>query len=257
MNTKIGDNAPPGPIPGPTADEVARVEELTKAANLWLAATERKDAAGRTVRLIDDETTATRAEDFQAQIRAELEALEDGRKAKNEPLRKAIKANDDAYKPLVTRLEAINEIIRALRTAWLRIVQQRQDEARLAAARAAADAQRLADEAARKAREAEHLTIEMVVESESAAETAAAATKAAEAALAAKPQQHGDFTKRAGSLRTFWSAAIDDWSAALAYYADNPKVRAAVQELADADARRLKETMRVPGIRAVGEQRAV
>jgi hypothetical protein len=57
------------------------------------------------------------------------------------------------------------------------------------------------------------------------------------------------------SMRPYWRARIDDWGMAVEHFADHPKVRAVVQELADAAAR-AKEKEPIEGIEFVNEGRA-
>jgi hypothetical protein len=57
------------------------------------------------------------------------------------------------------------------------------------------------------------------------------------------------------SMRPYWRARIDDWDLAIAHFAGHPKVRSAVQELADAAARgKTKEP--IEGVEFVNEGRA-
>jgi len=57
------------------------------------------------------------------------------------------------------------------------------------------------------------------------------------------------------SMRPYWSARIDDWDLAIAHFAEHPKLRAVVQELADAAARaKVKEP--IEGVEFVNEGRA-
>lgn len=57
------------------------------------------------------------------------------------------------------------------------------------------------------------------------------------------------------SMRPYWRARIDNWGMAVEHFADHPKVRAVVQELADAAAR-AKEKEPIEGIEFVNEGRA-
>lgn len=57
------------------------------------------------------------------------------------------------------------------------------------------------------------------------------------------------------SMRPYWRARIDDWGMAVEHFADHPKVRAVVQELADAAAR-AKEKEPIEGVEFINEGRA-
>mgnify|MGYP001083385542 CR=1 FL=1 len=57
------------------------------------------------------------------------------------------------------------------------------------------------------------------------------------------------------SMRPHWSARIDDWGMAIAHFAEHPKLRAVVQELADAAAR-AKVKKPIAGVEFVNEGRA-
>ncbi len=57
------------------------------------------------------------------------------------------------------------------------------------------------------------------------------------------------------SMRPYWRARIDNWGMAVEHFADHPKVRAVVQELADAAAR-AKEKEPIEGVEFVNEGRA-
>lgn len=233
----IGHNAPPDPM----QPIRLRVENLLAMANRWL----------KSVTEVTDAETAAKCEDFYTQVRKELAKLEVDRKAINKPLRDEIADNDAMFKPLTTTLTAIQTVVSKLRDGWLRREQQRQDRERIEAARKLAEAQ----EAARKAAEKPAETVQdiiLVEEAEEAVKTAAATAKQAEAA---KPQIRGEFSARAGALRTFYSAEITNLAHAVAYY--TPQLRDAVQQLADADARKMKDDLAVPGVRLKTEERGV
>ena len=57
------------------------------------------------------------------------------------------------------------------------------------------------------------------------------------------------------SMRPYWRARIDNWEMAVEHFADHPKVRAVVQELADAAAR-AKEKEPIEGVEFINEGRA-
>jgi KTSC domain len=78
---------------------------------------------------------------------------------------------------------------------------------------------------------------------------AADASAAADAAMRAKPMVKGNNTARASGLRTYWYAELIDYDAAVAHYKTQPEVRDVVAQLANQDARKLKNTgATIPGI---------
>ena len=113
------------------------------------------------------------------------------------------------------------------------------EEAKLEAKRAAAraEAQRLADEAAAKARAAAAHDLTAREEAEAKVAEAEAAARAAKAADAERAHAHG--SGRAQGLRSRTVAQITDLNAAVRFYwtDDATPFRELVQRLADADAR--------------------
>lgn len=227
----------------PLAPIRLRVEALLLNANRWAKVPD-----------IVTAEEAARLEDAYTQVRkyaSDSGTLETERKAMNKPLRDEIAENDAQFKPLMTGLQAALKILSKLRDGWLRKVQAEQDRLRLEAARALA----AAAEAARKAAEKPAETVEDIIMVEEAQEAVAAAESTARQAEQARPQIKGEFSARAGALRTFYSAEIVDLAAAVAHY--TPRLRDAVQTLANADAREQKNALAVPGVKLKTEERGV
>lgn len=245
------DNAPPDPLT-PIRE---RVDLLIANTNLWMKTTERQAAGEPIRREIMTPEEAQKLEDFFDQIRKEIKKLETDRKAINKPFEDAVKANNNAFRPFSSALTAIQSILEPIRTLWYKKEEDRLAAEALEKARIAAEEKRRAEEAKRAAEAA--ATVEDIIVADEAEERAEEAAKVAEAAQEARPQVRGEYTQRAGSLRTFWTAKITDYPKALAHYANDPKVVDAVQLLANADARANKNDLAVPGVVAVSEERAV
>lgn len=226
----------------------ARVEAMVAVGNAWAKVPE-----------IETPDQAAKCEDAFVRVRKEIAKLDEERKEINKPLRKEIDANNETFDGLSRPLRACLDFLSKLRTGWLRKEQARQDRERLEAAARAEEAARVAREATEAAAKAS--TVEDIVIAEEAQEKAVDAAAAADAAMRAKPQIRGEFTSRAGSFRTFWSAELTDLDAALAFYMKNPATRAIIQEtvqaIADAHARKVKSALGVPGVRVKSEERAV
>ena len=219
-----------------------RTNDLVEAANEWL----------KTVKEITDEPTTKAADDFLGQIKDELAAMDADRKKINKPHDDAIAANNSQFRPLVALLTKSKELLSPLKTAWLQ-----REKARLAAERAAKEAAALkamqeAEEAARRAAS----SVEAAVRADEAQERAQALLDDAQKASTAKAQVRGDYMARASGLRTYWSAKVEDYDAAVQHYKGHVKVKELIQQLADASAREFKEAMNVPGCKAVSEERA-
>lgn len=240
-NTGIGGNLPPEPI-DPFDAIKRRVEDLVKAANEWLAS----------VPEITDETTATACDSFLSQVKAEIKALDEDRKAINEPHRKAIAENDERFRPITAMLKKVQDLLSPKKTAWLKREQERIAEERRKAEEEALRKLQEAEAAAAK----EPTTVEEAVAAEEKIKAAESAIKMADRLAKAKAQVKGDLSARASGLRTYWHARITDYQAALKHYGEHPKVREVVQSLADADARTQKDALNVPGVEAYSDQKA-
>lgn len=246
----IGGNKPPSPID----DWLPRNAKLVEAADIWLKALEQPVGDGKPpLRKITTEDQAAKAQDFIEQIRKEWKACDDARKAENKPHDDAIKANNEAFRPLLSALEVIANLLKPLQSAWLQEVERRQNEERIRLAREAEQKRKDAEAAAVKAAQA--TSVQDVIKADRAQREAEQAAAAARVAQKAKPQVHGDYSTRAASLKTYWSAKITDYDKALQHYGKTDKVRDLIQSLADTDARSLHEALQVPGVEPVSERR--
>ena len=267
---EIGGNNPP------TALESAA--ELTATANGWLA--DRPE--------FTDAATAKEAGEFVEKLRASKKGLAAAQKADLAPHEQALAGVKAAYRDPASQLEAALSALLARSGAWLT-----KERDRIAAETAAkeAEARRLREEADRLERErveaaqraedekrriadAETSTadeeqaeverqevIEAGIRAAEAARIAKAAEKVAEkkpetAAIKSAPSQ------RAVTLRTYWTAAVTDETAAIESYKDHPTVRkaalAAALQVANEAARTTKdEKAAPPGFRFIKDQRAL
>lgn len=237
----IGGNMPPETI-DPVAVVETRVNDLVQAANAWLAQ----------VKEITDADTAAACDSFLTQVKAEIKAADEERKRLNKPHDEAIKANNDRFRPLTALLTKINDLLNPLKTGWLK-----REQDRLAAeARAAEEEARRKQEEAERATAQEPTTVEDALRIEQAQKEAKDAIKLANRAGKAKAQVRGDLSLRSSGLRTYWFARITDYRKALKHYADRQEVRDVVERLAAADARNMKDALKVPGVESYSEQKA-
>jgi soluble cytochrome b562 len=224
MNATIG----MGHNQGPPFDE-ALLAELTDLAKKQAAAGDAWNAAPP----VEDEATEGKLADYLSGLGASIKRIEDARKAAKQPHLDAGKAVDDAFNPLKKALEARQGAVKWKLGEWLKVKKQRQE----AEARAAREAAQTDD----------------AVEAERKAAAAAVAQKAA--AKAAEPvktqAKSGTGAGRTIGMRTTYKAEILNWAFALKHFGDAPEVREVVQRLADAEARRQKEALAIPGVRVI------
>lgn len=235
----MGHNQPPTDIYAPYRD---RTNDIVEAANVWF----------KTIKEITDEPTAKAADDFLAQIRDELVAIDTDRKKINKPHDDAVIANNNAFRPMVALLTKSKELLSPLKTKWLQREKDRLARERAEKEAAALKAMQEAEEAARKAAS----SVEAAVHADEAQERASDLLDQAQAASKAKAHVKGDYAVRSSGLRTYWSATIENYTLTLAHYANHAKVKELIQSLADADARADKLDMSVPGCKAKSEERA-
>ncbi|WP_020699575.1 hypothetical protein [Reyranella massiliensis] len=159
------------------------------------------------------------------------------------------------------------EAARRLEEERRRLAAEEEERKRAAETEQQTELDRVAAETAAAA-EQERLELERQDAARAAkeAEEASKAAKAAERAAEKKPEtaaiKSGETGRRAMTLRSYWSAVIEDESAALDSYKDHPTVRkaalAAVLQAANEEARRVKDLDAAPpGIRFVHEERPV
>jgi len=269
---EIGGNNPP---PEKTALEIAA--ELTTSATAWLA--DRPE--------ISDADMAKEASDFVEKLRASKKGLTAAQKAELVPYDEAIVGVKARYREPASQVDTTLASLLTLSEAWLK-----RERARIAAETAAreAEARRLREEADRLERERQEAAQRVEDEKRRLAaaeiDTAAdeqqdvgqqeadvAADRAVEAARTAKAAEQvavkkpevaaikGATAKRAMTLTAYWSAVVDDETAAIETYKDHPTVRkaalAAALQVANEAARTLKDESKAPpGFRFIKDERA-
>lgn len=240
-NAEMGHNNPPSEDTRSPAQK--RVDDLMAAANTWLS----------TVTEITDAETAKACDDFLQQVKDEAAALETERKAFNKPLEDQVKTNNDSFRPLTALLAKAKDLLTPLKTKWLK-----REQDRIAAEKKAAEDEALRKlQAAEDARRAAATSVQAAVQADEAQRAADTAMVAFEAVSKAKAQVKGDWVPRSSGLRTYWSAVVIDQRKAVNHYVDHPKMVVLVQELANADAREMKDKLDIPGVQPKSEERAV
>ncbi len=235
----IGHNQPPEDKYAPYRD---RTHDIVESANDWL----------KSVKEITDLPTAKACDDFLKQISDEIAAIKSDRMAWNKPYEDAVKANNEAFRPISTLLEKCQELLKPLKVRWLQREKDRLAKERAEKEAAALKAMQDAADAAAKAT----TSVEAAVRADEAQERASELLDAAQKASTAKAQVKGDYATKASGLRTYWKAEITGFRQAMLHYENHPKMVELVQELADADARADKSQMAVPGCKPVSEDRA-
>jgi regulator of protease activity HflC (stomatin/prohibitin superfamily) len=247
MDTDIpgsGHNQPPEPMPA------ERWAELVDNANVW----------AKNVATIKSAEQAGRCQAFVDQLRLETEAVEGAWNKEREPYDLALVVLRAKYRPPLELLGIALDKMKALAKDWLdrekaRLAHEAAERKRLAA-EAEAEALRLRQEAARGG---------ATVQAEAAARQAEQEAEAARA-LALKPVERpaikGEFSAKAMSMRTYWSAVITDEKLALKHFAKHPAIRSAALEaivkLETAHAKKVKDAAQAPpGVRFEKEERPV
>lgn len=236
---QMGANNPPDPL-------IVEADGRIDTANKWL--TERAE--------ITDAEMADKAAFFISQVDATFKAL-DGQRMDEK--RVFLADQDKKYKTPLSLLERAKDKLVVLRRVWLRKEQDRIDAERAAAQKKIDDARKVADEAqARADKEAAKKKGGDVLRTEIAAEEAKAAIVVAEEAAAAVPDRaviKGSYTTKAVGLRDYWSATVDDMSAAFKFYnaKGNPKkerlalaIKVAIEQFAHEDAKAIKDKTKAP-----------
>lgn len=205
-----------------------RVELLKATANKW---------AGERPEITDDDM-AGKARDFLDQIRAEANAIEDARKAANEPFRKIVTANNEKYNGLAAVLEKVKEILSPRLTKWL---EKKEAERKAREKAAAEEAEKLKREAEALAEAAAKQTDGDIVggamQAEAVAEAAEAAVKTASTIARSKVAVKGDLGGRAAGLRTTYYGEITDMNLVYRRFCKHPKVAEVLLQLVNADIR--------------------
>lgn len=233
MDTMIGHNLPP-------VDERAR--KLADTAERWI-----KD-----VPEITNDDAASRCRDFLDQVKKEIKAIDDRRRAEKAPIIAAGKAIDEKYNAPKMILEQVKVMIEPKLRLWLiKLEERRRSEAEEKAA-AAREAERIAGE--KRAALEQTPTIAASVDAVRADQDAARAEQ--EARSAHEPARvRGSVTGRASSLRSRKVAVLEDVNKALRHFKKHPDVIETITRLANAELRHGAES--VPGFRVEIERIAV
>ncbi len=190
----IGSNNPP-----PGAEEADEIQSAINAALAELA----KPA--------ETQTDCDRLANHRDRLAKLYKAQEQERKDKKQPHMDAAKAVDEAYKPILSKIEDAGIKIKKAITAWL-----------------------LKEEARRRAE-----ALEQMKRDEESRKAAAAANQPAPepAPVPEVERPKAGTTGRATALRTYKSAVITDYAAALNHFADTAEVKEVIQSLANRAAR--------------------
>lgn len=219
----MGDNRPPPFDPERHAELGGRVDAFMSVCN-------EVRAAGA---LASDEQ-AERLTDHIAGMRGLKNKVEDARKAEKKPHDDAAKAVQEAFSPLVDRLERAIKAMLGLQSDWIAKKQAAADEARRLREAEAARLAREAEEAAKAALESGSIDGEMEAE-----RLAKAAADAEKAAARETKVSIGSATGagRTISTRTIRKAEITNVNLLLVRYRAHPKMLELLHQLADADIR--------------------
>ena len=215
----IGHNQPPM-IP---EDVTAKVKDFTDAAGAWLD-----------IKEIDTQERSEKATDFVSGARKLYKAVDEARKTAKKPHDDAAQAVQDAFLPLLKKIDKSVDAVKKLQGAWLlkenqRVeAERREREAKAKAEKEAAD-KALAEAQARN-------DVSGMVDAEEAQKAAAKEEK--QAGRAVKTQANSATGGgRTMSLRTNYSCVVENRGPALATYRDHPEVIALIERLATADVR--------------------
>lgn len=209
---------------------------------------------------IKDESTAERANDFIAQLRAHRQSADKARKTATQPYRDAVAAVNAKFTTVTDFLSTCETRCKDRLGKYLRAKAAREAEQRR---RAEAEAQRAREEAEAKAEEAAFDTgsVQSELQAQHAQQAADAAEKAARrvaTATATTTVASATGGTRATSLRTKHTVRVHDWDALYAHFRLHEKVRAVLEQLANAEVRgsqELKDGRRtLPGVTVIKEQ---
>ena len=226
----------------------ARADEIVATANLW--AKERP--------VFTDDEMAGKAHDFIKQARKAEIGCDDERKRLNVPHDDAIKTNNDRWRPLISALKIVQNLLKPRRTAYLDAKEKREKAAAEAKRREAEAAQRAAEEAQRKAEAPDDGNIvEAHVAAQEAKERANQLTKDADHAERAPTQIRGTVSGTASHLRRTYHGNIADDMKVFRRYRKNANVIEALQKAVNAEIRRADNedirtgAFRIPGVEIV------
>lgn len=227
----LGHNQPP--IDAPFDERKARCAELIASANEWLTSVVAIDTAGQ----------AERATDLLTVIRVAQQENDSFRKASTAPARQQIDEINSQYKMLAAPLDKSAELLKGLLLPWVTAL----DAKRIARAKA----EREDAERAYKRAEDQRLKAQSIEDQVAADEAAAQAEKLADQAAAtarSRAQVRGEVSPRATALRSVWKAtAITDPALAIGQYGEHPDLLDLLLRLASADARAGRR--RIPGFK--------
>lgn len=165
------------------------------------------------------------------------------------------------HEGLVAPLRAVKGHVGGLRTTFLKEEDRKLKVEKDRIAAEAREAERLAEEARKKADEGGTLAEKQ--EAENLTKTAKAATKTAKKTAKKTAGSKGSMQGKTSSLRTTYSAVITDQDAAYQHYRDHPGVVAALQTAADQtarspDARKASHGLKdIPGVELATKETAV
>ena len=245
----LGHNQPPREIDA--AALFAEVDRLTAHANKWIAE----------VPVIQDSEKAAGGQVFIDQLRGLRDDLGLALKRERRPHDDAIAAIKDRYLDPQDKVRLSLEELQQRMRYWLK-----REEERLAAERIARE--RAADEARFKAEELDQLanTAGATIETQLAAERAAAAARDAEhdaqRAARARPRVRSDYSKKAMVLHSNWKGRVVDYDKAIAYYRRHAAFIEGSKKLMEQAATRVAKAVSgdqnqaPPGIEFYNEERA-
>lgn len=173
--------------------------------------------------------------------------IEASRKLAKQPHQDAATAVDNAYNPLRDKVEAAARAVKNMVEAWV-IAEKRKADA------IAAEARRIAEEAAKAAAEDDPFLADETQATAAAEAVALAETRA----LAARQVTSAAGISKASSLRTVRSAVVTDAVALVTFYANHPDVLGAATKCANAAIRAAKGgPLKIPGVQIKEEEKLV
>lgn len=263
----MNNEAPTEQTPGighnrPNAAEASqsRAKELAVVVNAWIA----------DVKVIDSEEQATKVDDLNAKIKAEIKDVEKTRTGEKRPHLDANLAIDATYNPIKKQLETMAGLLNPIRTAWLnkleaerREAERKANEEAMRKMQEAEDARKAAEDAAAAAaaEATNNAPVDVVgttLEAEDAAKVAdkaiADATRITKSTVGVK----GNYAARKSSLRTIYSAQINDYATLLAHVGhENPRIKAVLEQIAGEWARSPEQRKTtLPGVKLESDQKA-
>jgi hypothetical protein len=194
IEVMIGSNNPP--------DAEAEADEIQSAIDAALA---------ELAKPAETQTDCDRLANHRDRLAKLYKAQEQERKEKKQPHMDAAKAVDEAFKPVLSKIEEAGNKIKKAITAWL-----------------------LKEEGRRRAE-----ALEQMKKDEEARKAAAAANQPAPepAPVPEVERPKAGTTGRSTALRTYKSAVITDYAAALKHFAETPEIKEVIQQLANRAAR--------------------